>query len=144
MPGETYRTERPRRSLPNRRHNNTFPLQTAEMSKPMLVTVGYFDDGAPAEVFVSDVKAGTAMDALARDAAVILSIAMQHRVPLETLQKAVTRNSDDTPSSVLGQLIDMLVAEQPRRPPSSGAPAPAPVTPVPSGGGSPAVAELVT
>jgi hypothetical protein len=107
-------TEPQRRVLPARRVNNTFPVQTKAMSKPILVTVGYFPDRTPAEVFVSDVKAGTALDAVMRDAAVTLSIAIQHSVPLPTLQKAVTRESDGRASSVLGQLIDILVAELPK------------------------------
>lgn len=114
-----------RRNLPNRRRNNTFPVQVEGMAKPMLMTVGYFENGDPAEVFVSDIKAGTTMDAVARDAAVLLSIGLQYGVPLETFGSAVTRNSAGDASSVMGELIDRLI-EDGRQPPD---PAPSPVIP---------------
>lgn len=104
-----------RRSLPNRRKNNTFSINVPGYNAAVQVTVGYFEDDSPAEVFVSGAKAGTGVDAILRDAAVILSIAMQYGVPLATLRHAVTRERDERASSVMGVLIDRLVAEQERK-----------------------------
>ena len=95
-----------RRRLPDRRSTETFALdhngQTYEVS------IGSFDDGSIAEVFASSRKIGTEMDALARDAAVLLSIALQFGVPLETFASALTRNEQGEPSSFVGALIDQI------------------------------------
>jgi hypothetical protein len=46
----------------------------------------------------------TAVEASARDAAIVASLALQYGVPLVTLQQALTRNGDGSPSSPLGRL----------------------------------------
>jgi hypothetical protein len=44
------------------------------------------------------------------DAAIVASLALQHGVPLERLQHALTRNGDGSPSSPLGRLVDLLAS----------------------------------
>ena len=78
-----------RATLPNRRAAETFEVKHG--SHAVTVTVGYYANGSLGEVFVSDPKVGSSMEAIARDAAVLLSIAIQHHVPLETIRHAITR-----------------------------------------------------
>jgi len=48
------------------------------------------------------------MEAIARDAAVLLSIAIQHHVPLDILRHAITREQDGSASSIIGKVVDEL------------------------------------
>ena len=97
--------------LPNRRAAETFQVQHAlpgGKSQTVTVTVGFYECGHIGEVFVSDPKVGSSMEAIARDAAVLLSIAIQHRVPLDTMRHAITREQDGSPSSIIGAVLDQL------------------------------------
>jgi hypothetical protein len=97
-----------RRILPQRRSCETFTV--VHWNQPFVVTVGFFDDGTPGEVFVDSRKTGGDVEAIARDAAVVISLSLQHGAAVETLQHAITRNSNGTPSSILGAAIDALAA----------------------------------
>ena len=54
--------------------------------------IGHFDDGRLAELFLTAAKTGNAVEAAARDAAIVASLALQYGVPLNTLRHALTRN----------------------------------------------------
>ncbi len=56
------------------------------------VTVGFYADGTPGEVFIDGGKTGQDIQSIARDAAVVLSLALQHGTAIETIRHAVTRN----------------------------------------------------
>jgi hypothetical protein len=105
-----------RRVLPLRRPVRTFDLvhrtETAEQSYQ--VSVGYFCDGdemTPAEIFLSGCKVGSAVEAIARDAAILLSIMMQHGIDVRTLRGTVTREASGAPASIIGAVIDKLAEE---------------------------------
>jgi hypothetical protein len=97
-----------RRTLPPRRSSRTFELYHA--AKQFTVSVGYFDPMCtqPAEVFVNGAKVGSDVEAVARDAAVLLSIALQYGVPLETMAGAATRGRDGEPMTIIGAVLDKL------------------------------------
>ena len=95
-----------RATLPHRRAATTCEVKHEQQS--VTVTVGYYADGSLGEVFVTAPKVGSSLEAIARDAAVLLSIAIQHRVPLDTLRHAVTREQDGSPSSIIGAVVDEL------------------------------------
>ena len=97
-----------RRTLPQRRAAETFDMRF--WNQPFTVTVGFYADGAPGEVFVDSRKTGGDVEAIARDAAVVISLSLQHGAAVETLQHAITRNSNGTPSSILGAVVDCLSA----------------------------------
>jgi hypothetical protein len=99
-----------RQVLPPRRFAETFTLNFAlgEYKTPFQVSVGYFEDTRPAEVFIMGAKAGSSVESVARDASVILSIALQYGAPVEVLQQAITRNPDGTPSTIMGAVLDHL------------------------------------
>lgn len=64
--------------------------------------------GSVQEIFMNAGKEGTAIDVMSRDAAVMISIALQHGAPIETLRHAITRNADGTPQGPVGRLLDLL------------------------------------
>jgi hypothetical protein len=99
--------------LPQRRPNETFDLTHGNQRTKFQVTVGYYrQDGngpaGPAEVFITGAKTGSEFEAVARDGAILLSLALQHGVPLETLKYTVTRNENGEPSTIVGAVIDIL------------------------------------
>ena len=71
--------------------------------------IGRFVDGGSAKIFRNIAKHGTALDMNARAAAVAASPLVQHRCPVDTLPKAVTRNSDGSGSGQLTCALDLLV-----------------------------------
>jgi hypothetical protein len=100
-----------RRILPQRRSAETFHLRF--WNQPVSVTVGYYEDGAPGEIFVDAGKTGQDVQSTARDAAVVLSLALQHGATVATIQHAVTRSGNGEAASILGAIIDRLSALRP-------------------------------
>jgi hypothetical protein len=98
-------TERTR--LPNRRASVTFDVEVAGLNYK--VTVARFSDGSLAEVFVSNHKAGNASDFAARDAGILVSLLLQYGCPVETISRALSRNSDGSASGVIGAVLDRIV-----------------------------------
>jgi hypothetical protein len=98
-----------RHPLPQRRAAETFELRHRRQT--VSVSVGYYADGSVGEVFITAAKAGSELEAVARDGAVLLSIAVQHRVPLNDMRNAITREADGSASTVIGAVLDRLVGE---------------------------------
>ena len=98
-----------RRTLPQRRSCETFTV--VHWNQPFTVTVGFFDDGTLGEVFVDSRKTGGDVEAIARDAAVLASLALQHGVGIEIIRHAVTRCGDGSPASILGAVVDCISAD---------------------------------
>ena len=92
-----------RRILPQRRAAETFDLRFR--NQLFTVTVGFFADGAPGEVFIDGGKTGNDIESIARDAGVLLSFALQHGVHPETIRHAVTRGASEEPASILGAVV---------------------------------------
>ena len=97
-----------RRILPQRRASETFDLRF--WNQKFTVSVGHYPDGTVGEVFIDVAKSGQDMQSIARDAAVVLSLALQHGAPIETIRRAVTRNGAGEAASILGAVIDTLPA----------------------------------
>ena len=96
-----------RTPLPNRRLHQT--LRFEHWGQKYVVGIGRAHQAGPiAEVFLNCAKSGTQAETLARDSAVLLSLALQHGVPIETIGHAITRNSDGSPSGPIGALVDLL------------------------------------
>jgi hypothetical protein len=96
-----------RTTLPNRRLHET--LRFEHWGQKYVVGIGRsHHEGPIAEVFLNCAKSGTQAETLARDSAVLLSLALQHGVPIETIGHAITRNSDGSPSGPIGALVDIM------------------------------------
>lgn len=97
-----------RRALPMRRSCETFELAYGGFDRRHAITLGYFADGTVGEVFINGGKSGEQVEAIARDGAVLLSLALQHGVSLDTIRGAITRDSHGEPSSIVGAVVDRL------------------------------------
>ena len=95
-----------RRPLPQRRASETFDLRF--WGQNFTVTVGRYPDGTVGEAFIDGGKTGQDIQSTARDAALVLSLAMQHGVTIETIRHAVTRNGGGEAASILGAIADRL------------------------------------
>ena len=96
-----------RARMPQRRPCQTVKFKYRDNSYHL--TVGYYDNDEPGEVFLNASKVGSDAAALARDGAVLISIALQHDVPVATMLDAITRDQDGTPSTVVGAMLEQLV-----------------------------------
>jgi hypothetical protein len=95
-----------RNTLPNRRRHETMPLVHA--GQRFYLSVSRYHDGRPAEIFLSSRHVGSPIEAIARDAAVLVSIALQFGVPIETIRGALTRDHDGGPATVIGEALDRI------------------------------------
>lgn len=95
--------------LPGRR-----PAETAEIvfdGRRFTVTVGFYPDGRPGEVFADGARIGSDLDALLDDACVALSLLLQHGVDPVRLAGSMGRLGDRRPSSLIGAVVDRLAGE---------------------------------
>jgi len=97
-----------RRTLPQRRVAKTFDLDFGGLKRAHTVTVGFYDDGSVGEVFINGGKSGEHVEAMARDTAVILSLALQYGADLENIQSAITRDAQGHAQSIIGVVVDRL------------------------------------
>ena len=100
-----------RERLPNRRDSETRVFEHGTHTG--FLTESFYENGKRAEVFVNFTGAFSTSDvaAAARDAAVLVSIALQHGVPTEMMRAAVTRLDNGEPASITGRILDELCAE---------------------------------
>ena len=98
-----------RRTLPQRRAAETFDLRF--WNQLFTVTVGFYPDGTLGEVFIDGGKSGQDVQSTARDAAVVLSLALLHGTPIEMIRHAVTRGTSEEPASILGAVVDSITTK---------------------------------
>ena len=75
------------------------------------VGVGEYKDGKPGEVFITALGAagrGSMLEALGRDAAILLSLGAQYGVPLEQMRRAMTRDEKERPMTFIGVVLDAM------------------------------------
>jgi hypothetical protein len=95
-----------RQRLPNRRLGETFELEVAGLR--YTCTIGRFPDGQIGEIFLNNHKSNSAADTNARDSAIVCSIALQYGADIETIGKALCRDSQGRPSGPLRAVLDLL------------------------------------
>jgi hypothetical protein len=98
-----------RRRLPNRRACLSIAFE--KNGQRFIASYGFFADGALAEVFLNNSKAGNDVDTSVRDAAIATSFALQSGADLDALRKALSRNSNGAAAGALGAALDLLAAE---------------------------------
>ena len=100
-----------RERLPNRRASFNFNFNRG--THQCIATISYFPGSDRiAEIFLGNGRAGSDVDAAAKDSAIICSIALQHNVPVETIRRALLRDPRGNPSSPLAAALD-IIAWQP-------------------------------
>jgi hypothetical protein len=112
-----------RRRLPNRREAVTETIAFARSNGSGVeyqATLGFDELKRPREIFLFGAKDGTDMAAVLADAAVTISIALQHGIRADSLARSVSRVSQGDgmptlPGSVIGAALDLLVRSEPDR-----------------------------
>jgi hypothetical protein len=100
-----------RERLPNRRCSITFSFECNGLR--YVATASRFSDGRLAELFLANHKSNSAADVNARDAAIVLSIALQFGADVEVIRRALSRDSHGRASGALGAALDHLGADRP-------------------------------
>jgi hypothetical protein len=95
-----------RERLPNRRPSQNIAFERDNLNYRM--TVGHYPDGRVGEVFLNAEHANSTLDALAHDAAILASLALQHGCPLETIAHALKRDTAGKAASAIGVAIDLV------------------------------------
>jgi hypothetical protein len=99
-----------RRRLDNRRASTTFTFDCGPHT--YTATISYFPGTNDlAEIFLGNGRAGSDVDAAAKDSAVVASLALQFSVPVETIRRALLRDSRGVASSPLGVALDLLAED---------------------------------
>jgi ribonucleoside-diphosphate reductase alpha chain len=110
-----------RHRLPNRRPSYTETLEVA--GQVVTATIGFDPaDDQPRELFLTAGKEGSTLSALLSDAAVVISVALQHGIPAQSLAKSIGRLPEGPvtpadldqgkparlPASPIGAALDLL------------------------------------
>lgn len=107
-----------RAQLTNRRSHEAFDFVFSRgPNRPgYTYTCGYGvdADGRISEIFLDSHKLASDLTDDARDMAVLLSIALQHGVPLAQIRHAVTRIEDGEPVGLAGRVLDELAKREPQ------------------------------
>ena len=99
-----------RRRLPQRRLHQLIDFQCG--GYPYTAGMGFFETGELAEIFINvPGRSGSAIEAVARDAAILASICLQHGASADVIRRALTRNSDGSAGGPLGAVLDLLAQE---------------------------------
>jgi hypothetical protein len=94
-----------RQRLPNRRHAETVELE--HNGSRFTVTIGFYPDGRPGEVFTHGIRSGSNLDALLADACVVVSCLIQHGVEPREIASSMGRLGNAKPASIIGAVIDL-------------------------------------
>ena len=92
--------------LPERRAAETIALDYD--GTRYMVTVGFYRDGRPGEVFTHGARSGSNLDALLADACVVVSCLIQHGVEPRALAESMGRLRNAKSASVIGAVVDLV------------------------------------
>jgi hypothetical protein len=100
-----------RRTLPNRREHELIDFE--HEGRRYTAGIGRFEDDSLAEIFMNvSGRAGDTIEVLARDTAVAASLCLQFGCDVETLRRALMRDTRGRASGPVGQLLDLLIGEE--------------------------------
>src|SRR5262245_15458204 len=102
-----------RQRLPDRRASETFAVACGGLT--YTATVSRYADGRLGEIFIGMIKAGSAADMVARDSAIVCSLALQYGADAETVRRALCRDARGQASGPLGAALDRLRAMEAER-----------------------------
>lgn len=72
------------------------------------VEYGLLPDGRIGEIFITTTKAGSQLEAAARDAAIAISHALQRGAEVAELRASATRDGMGRPLSIVGHALDLV------------------------------------
>jgi hypothetical protein len=98
-----------RQRLENRRACESFVFELDGLK--FTATISRFPDGRIGELFLNNHRAGNQSDTNARDAAMLLSFALQHGADAETIRRALCRDGAGRPLGPISKALDLLAGE---------------------------------
>lgn len=92
--------------VPNRRQSEivSFTHNEIEFSGQM----SYLPNGQPCEIFIEGGKPGSAIQAMARDSAVAISIALQFGTPIDVIRNSMTRDDHGSALGPIAAFLDIV------------------------------------
>lgn len=106
LPDQTPNNNTRRRRLPNRRHSETLSFERDNLQ--FCMTTGFFPDGAIGEIFLNAEPHNSALDIFVSDAAILVSLCLQHGAPLEKIRHALRRDLRGNAASPIGFALDKI------------------------------------
>jgi hypothetical protein len=100
-----------RMRLENRRASEFFDFESMNMK--FTASVSRDADGCIRELFCDNHKAGSAVGTLVRDAAIILSFALQHGADIHSIRRALGRDAAGNALGPIGRALDILEGNTP-------------------------------
>ena len=97
-----------RRLLPNRRRHESFAFQHEGID--YVASVGFYLNGGIGEIFLNAGRPGCAVNVVAHDAAVTISLALQYGTPLAAIRKALLKLPNGQGAGPLGKALDLIDA----------------------------------
>jgi hypothetical protein len=101
-----------RNKLPDRRRAETRTFEHA--GAHFRLTLGFFPDGRVGELFLNHDHCDSALDALAQDAAILASLALQLGGSIEVIRHALKRNRNGVAATPIGAAIDLIEEDRSR------------------------------
>ncbi|HEX9070984.1 MAG TPA: hypothetical protein VF852_03430 [Pseudolabrys sp.] len=98
-----------RERLPNRRLSENFAFELDGLR--FTATISRYPDGRISELFLNNHKAGNQSDTNARDAAIILSFALQFGTDINSIRRALCRDGTGRALSPVGAALDILAKD---------------------------------
>jgi hypothetical protein len=100
-----------RKAPPNRRQSETLTFKwppNSLRSPTYFVSSSKSDAGTIYEIFVASARPSSPMADVIRDASIIISLALQHGVSIDTLRHSITRLNDNSAASIIGAALDLV------------------------------------
>jgi hypothetical protein len=95
--------------MPPRRLCESFTFELGGLK--FTASVGRFADGSIGELFLNNHKSGNQSDTNARDAAIILSFALQHGANVNQIRESLCRDSAGRALGPIAQALDILAGK---------------------------------
>jgi hypothetical protein len=95
-----------RERLADRRNSLSFTFELDGLH--FTATVSHFPDGRIGELFLNNHKAGNQTDTNARDAAIVLSFALQHGADIDAIRRALCRDGQGRALGPLAAALDII------------------------------------
>ena len=103
----------PRERLPSRRPSITRTINWA--GKEFSISIGFWLDGRPGEVFADGPKTGSDMRELLADACIAVSIGLQNGITpaelLHSMGRVPISETETRPSSIIGMICEALIQQ---------------------------------
>ncbi|CAN7604582.1 TSCPD domain-containing protein [Bosea sp. LjRoot237] len=99
----------PRERLSNRRESQNVTFWHA--GREYTARVSFYPDGRLAEVFLDNGKVGSDAQVNCRDAAVAMSLLLQHGCAAGDVARSLSRTESGEAESAIGALLDLLSAQ---------------------------------